>query len=1087
MPVARANRAKDKRKLYNHSEATIVTRAATGSASGRIRSIVNHHASEAVPPDEGNSAEPEADMSMAVDIVDAPFEGMTSDAVEGFDFDVDPALISGIKIAAKRYSNSKIKQDDPLLTWINYRDNYLDALLSLEGRGMQQNCASCGSDNALYRCRDCHGHQMICRVCLEQIHAGWQPLHVIEVWHENRFQKITNLNGGSEGRFSVQLGHLGRERCPLREAGNKDFTVLHTNGIHSLSVYFCGCREGYTHYQQLLDAGWFPATVLDPQTCATFEVMRHFHTLNLQGKISAFDYYVSLKLLTDATGLTKIPDRLSSFMVMVREWRHLKAVKRAGRAHDISGIKGTAPGSMAIPCRACPQPKINLPDGWENAPAETSWLYRLILSQDANFRLKNRLRSSDDKDPSLGPGYAYFLASDEYLTHLANYINEDEISHCVGFAAMWAANKKKSKGLRATGVASVSCARHQLFRRLGTGDLQKGERYSNMDGVLMASMAGSTYSDVLICYDIACQYGINFFTRIQSDTFPEKWKFSKVPRVQFKVPKFHLPPHKHECHGPFSLNYTAGVGRTDGEGVERNWSWLNGVAPSTSQMGPGARHDTLDDFMGFYNYRKTVELGDTLLKNLVKAIPQAILHRNAFRAFTDGLRKEHLDDLRQWEKMRMDWEKDPKMPDPYLVAENTVSVSEIRLQLAEEDYQKVENGGSPSLDFTPSGFIIGGLALEADQMALRLEAAKKNPTPTQEESIQRKRTALLRKFLKYCEAQRQFMPKLPVLDVTKVDPEFLELRLPSSLPSLERVALCTPELIMIEDRLRVGHLSESLSDLRHQLRTRTFVAKFRDENAKSQASWTRMRTLQDQIERKIRAACDHYRLSREALLSLRGPGKWEEQFCELKKEDIRSINERTVTEEEQVANETAEQIDNTSDVESLMKTASVLRLQTGEGSRSVSWIWYGATSKEVESDADGSLHDSIRLEWMKARARAERWREEVILLEEEMRRVLQYCGWQAEWWDQQARSTNSAALDEGLHAFAAEQAFVERARANLWCTRWAPVRQRAYDALQDQLDSVNGELLDQYEEIEVELDFDDLYMQDDTEEWSDNE
>ena len=36
---------------------------------------------------------------------------------------------------------------------------------------------------------------------------------------------------------------------------------------------------------------------------------------------------------------------------------------------------------------------------------------------------------------------------------------------------------KKSKGLHATGIAAVSCARHQLFRPLGVGDLQKGERY----------------------------------------------------------------------------------------------------------------------------------------------------------------------------------------------------------------------------------------------------------------------------------------------------------------------------------------------------------------------------------------------------------------------------------------------------------------------------------------------------------------------------------------------------------------------------------------------------------------------------------
>jgi hypothetical protein len=57
-------------------------------------------------------------------------------------------------------------------------------------------------------------------------------------------------------------------------------------------------------------------------------------------------------------------------MLMAREWRHLKMVKRAGRAFDPGGIPMTAPGSLAIPCRACPIPNINLPTGWQDVPAE---------------------------------------------------------------------------------------------------------------------------------------------------------------------------------------------------------------------------------------------------------------------------------------------------------------------------------------------------------------------------------------------------------------------------------------------------------------------------------------------------------------------------------------------------------------------------------------------------------------------------------------------------------------------------------------------------------------------------------------------
>jgi hypothetical protein len=55
---------------------------------------------------------------------------------------------------------------------------------------------------------------------------------------------------------------------------------------------------------------------------------------------------------------------------MVREWRHLKMLKRAGRGHAASGVDGTAPGECAVLCPACPQPGKNLPPDWKDAPKE---------------------------------------------------------------------------------------------------------------------------------------------------------------------------------------------------------------------------------------------------------------------------------------------------------------------------------------------------------------------------------------------------------------------------------------------------------------------------------------------------------------------------------------------------------------------------------------------------------------------------------------------------------------------------------------------------------------------------------------------
>jgi hypothetical protein len=132
-------------------------------------------------------------------------------------------------------------------------------------------------------------------------------------------------------------------------------------------------------------------------------------------------------------------------------------------------------------------------------------------------------------------------------------------------------------------------------------------RYCNMDYLLMSSLACTSVPRVIISYDIGCQWGINFHRRVSK--MPDHLQ---VPLSQKKitplVPKFHLEAHTVKCHARYSFNYAVGVGRTDGEGVERNWSLLNSIASSVSMMGPGGRWDTMDDFCNFANWRKTVGL-----------------------------------------------------------------------------------------------------------------------------------------------------------------------------------------------------------------------------------------------------------------------------------------------------------------------------------------------------------------------------------------------------------------------------------------------------------------------------------------------
>jgi hypothetical protein len=56
------------------------------------------------------------------------------------------------------------------------------------------------------------------------------------------------------------------------------------------------------------------------------------------------------------------------------------------------------------------------------------FLYTIILALDANFWLKNRIRSSDKADPGLHTGLAYFVPQAAYKSHILKYATQRNVS-----------------------------------------------------------------------------------------------------------------------------------------------------------------------------------------------------------------------------------------------------------------------------------------------------------------------------------------------------------------------------------------------------------------------------------------------------------------------------------------------------------------------------------------------------------------------------------------------------------------------------------------------------------------------------------
>ena len=106
----------------------------------------------------------------------------------------------------------------------------------------------------------------------------------------------------------IQLGHAYGRSCPTRSPANATFRVIHSNGIHHVAIDQCRCH-GLLLNKQLLRIGWWPATPLKPRSAATFEVLWHFHLLNLQGKVTGYSFYQALEYQMDNTRLQPPPVR----------------------------------------------------------------------------------------------------------------------------------------------------------------------------------------------------------------------------------------------------------------------------------------------------------------------------------------------------------------------------------------------------------------------------------------------------------------------------------------------------------------------------------------------------------------------------------------------------------------------------------------------------------------------------------------------------------------------------------------------------------------------------------------------------------
>ncbi|KAL1671328.1 hypothetical protein EV122DRAFT_226759 [Schizophyllum commune] len=852
----------------------------------------------------------------------------------------------------------------------------------------------------LFCCWEC-GDFNECLNCALARHRS-MPLHDIQEWTGSYWQRITLKSMG----LIYQLGHGGLP-CAHPDPVVRQMVVV-DDLIHTVAYRYCSCRglRSNNAVRQLLRNRWYPATVAEPETCVTFRALDAFRLAAVHANVNVNNWLKAIEERTDALKLGKVPDRRAAFHRIYRQYTFLLRSKRFGRGNDPSGLRGTTQGALAWRCWACPREGVNLPDGWKDVEDSQAYLYRPTLACDANFRLKNLVRRNERHDPELGDGLGYFVKKDDYKEHLARYI-----STCIAFKALVEKDTKATSGLRVSGVVGTICARHELVQPHGIADLQKGERYCNVDYVLLSVVAMIGCFALTVSYDIGCQYMINFFDRMR-----------KMPRalqredldVVFGLPVWHGGIHEESCRTVNSLKYHDGVGRTDGEAIERIWSLLNPSAWATKYMGEGARHDWLEDKIDNVNFGKLIGLVYLLARRYIVATDELKVQVESFRIIQKSIER---DLLSKWKTELAAWKSDRSLPCPYTapVIEG-LSEAEVRRRLDREELDELKAGRAGVEGTSQTAFLVAGMRLEAAQRRIIADLDGVAVLPMNVEGlINNRRRALLEKIKPFNDLLKTHIPGAPSTASEEerdkaIDPEHLTITMPSRLPADKRRVACAEGLPAKELKLRRAQAHDTIQQIRKKLHAKQYYIQYRNSNLTGQKQNTRARTLLATLQERIDLDAQAYRAARQAILDLRGVNQ-DPDYPALHAKDLQLEGERAEA-----------------DDDAARKSAAADRQRTrhvhvSTGKSTMSWIWT-ANGLYANTDIDAAdVEKTVRHLWAQALARKNRWVEEVELLREDMRRCLRSLEAEAEVW--RARATVSLgrgpAYDLGARAYALKQ------------------------------------------------------------------
>ncbi|KAK7680631.1 hypothetical protein QCA50_016413 [Cerrena zonata] len=458
--------------------------------------------------------------------------------------------------------------------------------------------------------------------------------------------------------------------------------------------------------------------------------------------------------------------------------------------------------------------------------------------------------------------------------------------------------------------------------------------------------------------------------------------------VEFKrgIGLFHIHGHVKECFARYAPTFIQGAGMLDGEIIETLWNLLNYTALSARVMSWFHQQEYLDTHMGDSNWKKLIGMVLSIFRKWEGAVEQAVESEEDFISLCKSVGKQKCD---LWAAEEADAQEkrdqDPTAMDIFDVKEEEAPGKTVMANIW--IYRELQPNTSTVKGST--SWVTLGLRITEQQIELRREVRRAGRFPTAEETkrLLEKRLSLQAEIDNFRSKSQDFVsilneadpdlsailddwadiagddlqdpddqhnPDGPVFEIA--DGRLAE-RLPIPLPSSFGKVACKTRLqglAAIELDLRIGQANDLLRYLRIAIGQKSFNfrTKFRPASGNSGyknrlRSYAEKHTLQMSIDQ----AAQIYTSARRALDILGASPDVLSRFKVQNKTDLAA------------------------------STAVIDPNTQGERNNGLSWIWH------IQHDPGEDpvwLDELYHVNWLRAKARRDRWAEELALTKAEM-------------------------------------------------------------------------------------------------------